>query len=127
MATIVHDRLANTALLFCLFMTVWGFWRFFRKNGMNSSYWGAAIIAEFLLLLQGGIGFYLWIAGLRPDRGWVHILYGISLVLAVPLVYTFTRGRQDRPEMLLYAVALIMWSCAPGDGYGRLSGRLSRE
>jgi hypothetical protein len=108
MASILHDRLANTALLFCFFMAVWGFWRFFRKNGVNSSYWGAAIIAEVLVLLQGGIGLYLWITGLRPERGWIHILYGISLALAVPIVYSYTRGKQDRPEMLLYAVAFLI-------------------
>ena len=75
---------------------------------MSSSYMGAALIAEILLLLQAGTGIYLWIVGSRPERGWVHILYGVSLVLAVPLVYSYTRGRQDRPEMLLYAVAFLI-------------------
>lgn len=108
MPTLFHDRLANTALLFCLFMAIWGFWRFFRRAGMSSSYWGAAIVAEVLLLVQGALGLYLWISGLRPARGGVHVLYGIVLVLAVPLVYTYTRGRQDRPEMLLYGVGFLI-------------------
>jgi hypothetical protein len=89
-------------------MAVWGFWRFFRRSGVSSSYWGAAIISEILVLLQGGLGLYLWIAGLRPVRGGIHILYGVALALAVPLVYTYTRGRKDRPEMLLYAVAFLI-------------------
>jgi hypothetical protein len=108
MAILLHDRLAITALLFCLFMALWGFWRFFRQQGLASSYWGAALIAEFLMLFQGGLGLYLWITGMRPARGGIHILYGLALALAIPLVYSYTRGRQERPEMLLYAVAFLI-------------------
>lgn len=103
----VHSRLANTALLFCFIMAIWGFWRFFRRQGVGGSYWGAAIIAELLLVVQSGIGTYLWFIGLRPARG-IHILYGIVSVLAVPLVFALTRGRDERPEMLMYGVAFLI-------------------
>ncbi|HLE16610.1 MAG TPA: hypothetical protein VI776_17845 [Anaerolineales bacterium] len=108
MAILLHARLANTALLFFLFMAVWGFWRFFRQQGLGSSYWGAALIAEVLILFQGGLGLYLWITDSPPARGGIHVLYGVALALAVPLVYSYTRGRQDRAEMLLYAVAFLI-------------------
>jgi hypothetical protein len=103
----VHSRLANTALFFCIIMAIWGLWRFFRRQGVDGSYWGAIIIAELLLLVQSGIGTYLWFAGLRPARG-IHLLYGIVSVLAIPLVFAFTRGRDDRPEMLMYGVAFLI-------------------
>jgi hypothetical protein len=44
----------------------------------------------------------------RYRPGYVHWLYGFVLVLAAPIVYAYTKGRQDRPEMLLYAVAYII-------------------
>ena len=103
----IHGRLAYTALLFCAILAVWGFWRFFRRQGLSPSFWGAAILAEALILVQGALGLYMWIAGARPARG-VHWLYGVSLALAIPLVYSLTRGRQERPEMLIYAVAFLI-------------------
>jgi len=103
----VHARLAITALVFCGIMTIWALWRFFRKQGINSSYWGAVIIAEVVILGQGLLGTYLWFIGLRPERG-VHWLYGVVLALAMPLVYTFTKGRQERPETLMYGVGFLV-------------------
>jgi hypothetical protein len=103
----VHSRLSNTALLFCIIMAVWGGWRFLRKQGVDRSYWGALIIAELLILTQGALGAALWLGGARPARG-IHLLYGIVSALAVPLVYLYTKGRDERPEMLLYAVAFLI-------------------
>jgi hypothetical protein len=103
----IHSRLANTALFFCIIMAVWGLWRFFRRQGIGGSYWGAALIAEVLILLQGGIGAFLWFSGLRPARG-IHLLYGIVGALAIPLVFAFTRGRDERPEMLMYGVTFLI-------------------
>src|SRR4030067_2262579 len=97
----IHGRLANTSLIFFLIMAVWGFWRFFRRQGLGASYWGALVIAEVLIVTQGGLGAYLWISGLRPLRGFIHILYGGASVLAIPLVYSYTKGREGSPGVVL--------------------------
>ena len=104
----VHSRLANTAMIYCIIMAVWGLIRFFRGQGVSGGYFGAVVIAEILLAIQGLIGLILWfgVATFRP--GWVHWLYGIVLLMGVPLVYAYTKGKQDRPEMLLYAVAFVI-------------------
>jgi hypothetical protein len=103
----VHARLANTALLFFFAISLWGYWRFFRKKGIDSSYWGALAIGEVLLLVQSGLGFYLWLTDLRPERS-VHILYGVVSLLVIPGVYAYTRGRNDRPESLVYATLTLI-------------------
>jgi heme A synthase len=103
----VHARLANTALLFTVALAIWGFWRFFRRKGIDPSYRGAVIVAELLILFQAVLGAFMWFSGLRPVRS-IHLLYGIVSALAIPLVYTYTRGRDDRPEMLMYAVAFLV-------------------
>ena len=103
----VHARLANTALFFCVIMGVWGGWRFLRKRGMEGSYWGAVVIAEILILAQGFLGGYLWLTGLRPARG-IHLLYGIVSGLAIPMIFFYTRGREERPEMLMYAGGFLI-------------------
>lgn len=103
----VHGRLANTALFFCGIMALWGGWRFLRKQGVDGSYWGALVIAEVVILAQGASGAYLWFNGARPERGGMHVLYGVVSALAVPLVYTYTKGREGRPEILLYMLAFF--------------------
>ncbi len=104
---VIHGRLANTVILYVVIMALWGFWRFFRKQGMDSSYWGAVVIVEVLLLLQGALGFFLYFIGLSPGRGWVHILYGIVGAIALPAVYLYTKGRDDNRDILIYAVAFM--------------------
>lgn len=103
----VHGSLANTLLFYFIALAVWGTWRFIRKEVVSSSYWGALAIAEVLLALQFLLGGYLWIIGLRPARS-VHLLYGIVALLAIPGMYMYTKGRTDRPEMLMYAVVALI-------------------
>ena len=102
----VHGRMATTAVLFILFMAAWGLWRFFRKQGADSNYWGALIIGELLILVQGGLGATLWLRGEYPERG-IHFLYGVAAALVIPGVWAFTKGRQERREMLIYGLMLL--------------------
>jgi hypothetical protein len=103
----LHARLGNTVLLFAVLMAIWGAWRFLKGQGLVSSYWGAMVIAELLILSQGGLGAYLWAIGARPGQGGMHILYGVVSLLPVPLVYVYTKGRDGRPEMLMYTVGFL--------------------
>ena len=108
--TFIHDRLSTTITAYFLIMALWGFFRFFRKQGVDSSYWGALVIAEVLTLCQGGLGAVLWFYGLRPDRGGFHILYGIVAAICIPGVYAFTKGSEDNRTVLVYsAVLLFAW------------------
>lgn len=103
----IHGRLANTAMYYFIFLTLWGFLRFFRKQGMEPSFWGALVIAEILLLLQSGLGGYMWVIGLRPAR-WAHYLYGIVSPMALPMVFMYTKGKQERPEILMYSTTTLI-------------------
>ena len=89
-------------------MAIWGLWRFFRGQGLSGGYFGAVIIAEILLAIQGIIGMALWFGLGDYQPGYVHWIYGIVLVLGAPIVYVYTKGRQERPEMLLYSVAYVI-------------------
>jgi len=103
----IHGRLANSVLLYVILMALWGFWRFFRKQGVDSSYWGAVVIAEVLILIQGVVGVYMRINGVLPARGWFHILYGIVIAIALPGVYMYTKGRDERRDILIYAAVFL--------------------
>ena len=103
----IHARLGITALYYIVLMALWGLWRVVRKQDVGGNYWGALVIAEILIVLQGGLGAYLWLSGARPERG-VHILYGIIAALVMPGIYTYTKGDQDRRVMLIYGVGLLI-------------------
>ncbi|MBN1665985.1 MAG: hypothetical protein JW862_02820 [Anaerolineales bacterium] len=107
---ILHNRLSNTILLYVFFLALWGFFRFFRKQGVDSNYWGALVIAEVVILVQGVIGIILWASNLRPGGEAMHILYGVVGALGIPAVYAFTRGRDERREVLIYAAVLLFLS-----------------
>lgn len=117
----IHGRLANTALFYFLILAAWGLWRFFRKQGPDSNYWGALVIAEILILIQGLLGGYLWLTGERPAQG-IHLLYGAVAVLVIPGVYAYTKGGEGRRVILVYGVALLfavgIALRAIGTGYG---------
>jgi hypothetical protein len=101
-----HGRIGNTALFYAIIMAVWALWRFFRRQGLDSSYWGAALIAEILFLAQVALGLFLWISGMGQLAA-VHLLYGIVSILVIPGVYVYTRGDEERRAMLIYAVSFL--------------------
>lgn len=117
----IHARLSITIVFFFLALAIWGFFSFFRvfirrrretltgpiPGVVTSSYWGALVIGEILVILQGLLGGYLYIIGARPERGWFHILYGVVMLLCVPAAYTYTKGQDTDKEMLIYGAVML--------------------
>jgi hypothetical protein len=102
----VHARLGNGIILIYLALAIWGAVRFARRQGVSESYWVALVIAELVILTQGGLGIFLLYSGIRPVQG-PHVLYGFICPLTTPAVYVFTRGREGRSEMLAYTVMAL--------------------
>ncbi len=103
----VHIRLANTVLYYFIILGVWGLGRSIQRKGVSPSYWGALALAELLILVQDGLGAYLWLGSLRPARAH-HLLYGILSTLVIPAAYAYTRGREERREMLVYSITILV-------------------
>ncbi len=103
----VHARLANAALYYFLIVSIWGYLIFFRRRSIDPGYRGALFLGILLLVAQSGLGAYLWLVGLRPART-VHILYGVVSIMAIPLAYTYTRGRMERSEALIYGTTTLI-------------------
>jgi hypothetical protein len=104
----IHGGLANTALYYTIAMAVWGLYRFFRRQGVDGSYWAALVIAEGLYLVQGALGAFLYLSGTGTlERSFMHILYGVVAVLVVPALFMYTRGDETRRVMLVYGVGFL--------------------
>ncbi len=104
----LHAGLGITSLYYFLLISVWGYFRFFRRDGINSSYWGMLAIGEVLLLLESVLGGIAWIDGFRPARDWLHVLYAMVIVIMIPGAYLYTKGRDERAEILVYSTAAII-------------------
>lgn len=94
-------------LLFMGALGIWGLFNYGRGTGVTGSFWGALVIAELLVLVEGVLGAILFVNGLRPARSGIHILYGIVLAFSIPGAFSYTRGRTGRGEMLVYAIVAL--------------------
>jgi hypothetical protein len=120
---VVHGGLARTAVFYSLILGLWALWRYIRRQGMDSSFLGAGVIAEILYLAQGLVGIILIISGHLPGlaRPAVHILYGVATLLVIPGIFVYTRGDNSRRAMLIYAIGflflfLMLWTRAISTG-----------
>src|SRR3954467_9258658 len=97
----LHAALANTVILFMVVCGLWGFLAAFR-GGMNGSLAGALVIGEGLILAQGPLGGVSCLLGYRPAREGLHFLYGVTMAISLPGIYSFTRDRPAATQALWY-------------------------
>ncbi len=103
----IHGWLGNTSGYYAIIMAGWGLWRFFRKQGIDSEYWGALVIEEGLILLHVLMGVFLYFVGPNWDPPVllgqpIHILYGGVSALVLPAIFAVTKGKKERPQLLIY-------------------------
>lgn len=104
----VHVNLAIAVMLFNIVLGLWGFLKFFRGDGMDGNYFGAVALSPVLGLVQLVMGLILVSMGLGVNVRFVHYLYGALVIISVPGVFAFTRGRDDRGAVLIYAAMLLL-------------------
>ena len=100
----LHATLANTIVLYLALVGIWGLWLGVRALGPSAGYRGAIVIAELAAVAQGLIGLALALD--RPLNG-IHALYGVALVLALPLAATLVRGRAPRGQSVALGIAAL--------------------
>jgi hypothetical protein len=99
--TFLHGRVATAMVLFAAVAGVWGIVDYYRHRDVSPNYWGVIAVGNLAALAQAGIGILLSLQGKAPERGWVHILYGVVLALWIPLIQFFNRDREGRAETLV--------------------------
>src|SRR4030067_488700 len=80
---LLHDRFADSLLLYLAAAGVWNLVAALRRRGLAPQTWGILAIGELLALAQGAIGLALYPEGARPARG-LHLLYGVVAVTGHP-------------------------------------------
>ena len=107
---VLHARLVVTILLFFGILSIWGVFSYLRGKSISGSYKGALAIGELLMLAQFVIGVLLMLGGAQPFRPGIHILYGVVAIIGLPATFAYTRGRDERWELLIY-VAVCLFLC----------------
>ena len=121
----IHASIATTVMLFNTVVSVWGFIKYFRKEeSIDGSYWGAIALSPILGIVQAILGLIMLSMGLGAGVRLVHYLYGTLCVIAVPATFAFTRGRDDRATLLIYAIVLLLTAIFGARAYMTATGGL---
>jgi len=112
--TEIHARLAETATLFIAFLGIWALFLRFRNRPLDSSWYGAAVVGELLLVAQFLLGGYLYLGsglGVMLPRPFMHILYGVVSILTLPAAYGYFGNLEDEKvkALAMGATALFLW------------------
>lgn len=93
-------------MLFMAAIGIWGLFMFFTGKGVTGSFSGALAIGELLILAQVGFGVVLYIKGFRPESS-IHILYGLTAVVALPFIWSYMRERDARQALLIFSLGAL--------------------
>lgn len=108
----IHNTLATMVSLYSLLVGAWGLFNFIRKQPPDGQFNGALAVGEILFVVEGIVGIILVILGEKPAR-WIHVLYGVTIVVTIPAIFAFTRGRNSTRESMLYGFGMIfIWGLA---------------
>ena len=101
---VLHNGLFRTGLLITAFIGVWGLVTYFRKMPSSGSFRATLVLTEALFIAQGVVGVLMFALGRRPHDN-LHWLYGVLLVIVLPIAMSYVSGRDPRREPLVYGIA----------------------
>jgi len=97
----LHATLANTVILFMIACGIWGVFSAFR-GGMNGNLAGALVIGQGLIVVQALLGILSYFIAEERHPQSLHYLYGVSMLITLPGLYGFTRGRSATFQALWF-------------------------
>lgn len=100
----LHQGLFRTGLLITALIGIWGLVMYLRKLAPGGGFRATLVLTEVLFIVQGLIGALMVFGGRGPHDG-LHWLYGILLVILLPIAATYAAGRGPRREALVYGLA----------------------
>jgi chromate transport protein ChrA len=104
---IIHAGLAQTGVYLFIALGVWAVFHRIRLQPLSASWFGAAVIAELVMVIQFIIGFVLYSQGLGANlpRAFVHILYACVTVVLLPAAYGYvSRIEDENVKTILMAI-----------------------
>lgn len=107
----VHVLVSQAIVLYFFVVGLWGLFLALRRQPFNSAYQGALVISLVLGVVQALIGVLLLVTGGRP-RDDLHYLYGLSIIVALPLVQQLLAKRTFSRSLAYGLASLFMMGLA---------------
>ena len=102
----VHGRVATALVLYYVAIGAWALWLGVRNTGPTPGLRGAIAIAVIASVVQGALGVAVFVLG-RPPQDSLHLLYGVTLVVAMPLAASLVRDRSARAQSFALGLAAL--------------------
>jgi hypothetical protein len=102
----IHRVLANMIAIYSFAVGAWSIVLYIRRIPPDANINGAIAIAAGLFFIEGLAGILVAFFGPPPART-IHYLYGVTIMLTLPAIFAFTRGRNSARESLLYGLGLL--------------------
>ena len=106
----LHGLLSRAIVLFAAVAGFYGLYLYFRKQTVSPSYWGIIVVGNLTTLGQGALGLLMAFSGAQTGE-WVHILYGITAALWIPITsfinHQFNKGERNVRETLIVALVSL--------------------
>ena len=104
---LVHVNLFRAGLLISLIVAGWGLFTYLRRGTASGGLRSTLVLTAILFVVQGLWGLLLLVTG-HHLKDSLHVLYGVLLVIALPIAASYV-GQNRRREPLVYGVVgLIM-------------------
>lgn len=100
----LHTRIAYALVLYLTAVGLWGVALGFA-SGPTPSFRGALVVAEIGIVAHGLLG--ILSATVTGPPEWQHILYGLALVVAIPLAASMVRQGSPRRTALTLGLAAL--------------------
>lgn len=101
----LHAQLATALILYLAALGVWGILLGVGGSGPTPSYRGSLVVATVVIVAQGLLGALSWVTTGPSDP--IHVLYGLALVVTLPLVATIVREGSPRRTSLTLGLASL--------------------
>lgn len=102
----LHGRVATALVLYYAAVGLWGLWLGARRVGPTPNFRGAIVIAVIASIAQGILGL-LALVFLGAPSDSLHLLYGVALVVAMPLAASLFRDRSPRGQSIALGLAAL--------------------
>jgi hypothetical protein len=110
-ATQIHGLFAWALVLYFAALGLWGLFLAIRRQPITPSFGGALAIGVMLGVAQSLLGVVLLVLGGHPGND-LHYLYGVSVIVALPLAQQLIANRKVSRPLVLGLAALFTMGLA---------------
>lgn len=104
---LLHFNVVPLIWLFGGLATIWGIVLLVRKRGMDRIMRVLLGVTAGLGVVEALLGGLLFASGARPHDP-LHYVYGLIVLAAIPVAYTYADNKSARRDMIVFTIAAVV-------------------